>query len=129
MKRYYVSPVVERNVPGLGLERYLKVRDYAPSHIAAIADGQPLGFALVATPNHAVLIADTELNVLPDLPLDIRLSAMATAARAQLDAALVRVGLDPASFASSAAYRATVDAIGQTFDGNFSANNFDISDS
>jgi hypothetical protein len=132
MKRYYLCPVIGS---GSIADTYRAgVSGHGGNYVAVIPtgpDGRPLfpwALALVAAADHRPLTRDATLGPLPDVSLDIRMSALSQSAKAALDAALAKFGVDPAALVQNDGYREFVRSLGQALDAGFVETNFDVSD-
>lgn len=133
MKRYYLAPIVGN---GSRENPYrAKVQDYGVTHVAVVPTdpltGIPLfswALVLVSAPNHSTLLTDLDLTALPDFPLDAVLSALQAGVRNAMLTALANRGVDIGPINTNWGYRQVIRHVGQHLDGNFSENNFDVSD-
>jgi len=130
MKRYYLSPIIG---DGSSFDAYRpKLAEYGVSHVALIpsdAAGHPTAtwaLCLVDAPNHAALIADPALRVLPDFPLDGRLTALSPSGRTAAEAAVTHFGIATDTLDFSNGYRELIRSIGRRLIPSFNENNFDV---
>jgi hypothetical protein len=132
MKRYYLCPVIGSGT--IGDPYRAGVSGRGGSYVAVIPtgpDGRPLfpwALALVAATDHRPLTGDASLGPLPDVSLDLRMSAMSQSAKAALDAALAKFGVDLTLLVQNDGYREFVRSLGQALDAGFVETNFDVAE-
>ncbi len=133
MKRYYISKIIG---DGSDLNPYrTKVAGYGVNHVSVIendpATGAPLhafALCLVNAVNHAPLLIDPDIDALPDVGLDIKMSAVHTATKNALLSRLTARGFDTADFGTADGFRDVVKGIGLQLSPTFNENHFDVSE-
>lgn len=131
MIRYYIAPVIGT---GATLEDAFrsKISDYGVPTAVIIptgSDGKPTStwcLNVVNTKNHAPLLSDPEIFALPDVPLDIKLNAMAQAQQTRITNKMTELGIDTIHDGQTA-YREMLRKIGQKLAPTFNENNFWVS--
>lgn len=94
------------------------------------ADGRPSGtwaLAIVAAANHTPLRNRPGIDPMPDVSLDIRLSAVQAATRSQMEAAMARRGI-PALAGNADGYRELIQHIGRKASPAFDVDAFDVAE-
>lgn len=96
------------------------------------AQGQPVqtwGLTLVAARNHAPLRSVQGVDPMPDVSLDVRVSAIEAGAKAAMKAAMTRRGLNANAIVDGTdGYREVIRAVGQVANPAFDENALDITD-
>ena len=120
MNRYYLSPIIGTGAEG---DPYRpKIADYGVNWHGTIksdADGhpeKPWCLVLVEAPDHAKLLADTDLDPLPALPMDAPLALASDLSKSRVAAAAARRGIDTSRAKTMAEMVSTV---GRTLDPTF----------
>ena len=120
MNRYYLSPII-----GTGTEAdpyRPKIADYGGAWAGVIpsdAAGHPVKpwcLVLVEAAGHARLLADTDLDPLPALPLDMPLTSASKPTRDGLVASLAKIAVDAPEAKTLAE---VVDTVGRALDPDF----------
>ena len=120
MSRYYLSPII-----GTGTESdpyRPKIADYGVSWAGVIpsdAAGHPVKtwcLVLVEAADHAKLLADLDIDPLPNLPLDMPLTVMSSGGRDLLSAGLVKIAV---AVPEAKTMAEVVDAVGRALDPSF----------
>jgi len=128
-KRYYISPII-----GDGTETNpyrAKVSDHGKPWVGVIPTdetGKPIkdwALVLVDTANHKPIVDDNAIDALPDVSLDVKLSAIGSSERGKMASALAGRGISD-NTNSSDSYRVLVNGIGKQLDALFTVDNFDI---
>jgi len=128
-KRYYISPIV-----GDGSETNpyrAKVSDHGKPWVGSIptdATGKPTkdwALVLVDTVNHNTIVKDRTIDNLPDVSLDVKMSAIGSAEKGKMASALAGRGISDATN-SSDSYRTLLNGIGRQLDPDFTVDNFDV---
>ena len=137
-KRYYLSPVIERESPlGFGTEYLPKIKVDHPtvSSVQVIPLDPETGrprfpwcLVLVAARDHGPLQRDTALGHLPDFPLDGKVSAINVLARTRMNQALEKFGIDTAFIQGTDGYRDVIRTVGQLLTPAFHEDAFDVSE-
>lgn len=132
-KRYYISKIV-----GTGDEFdpfRPKIADYGVSWSGSIPSdpvtGHPLHsdcMVIVATPNHAVLKGDPDIDAMPDFPLDGKLSAITTGTKTAMFDALTARGFDVSGLGNTDGYREALQKVGLQRSPDFNIDNFDVAE-
>ena len=132
-KRYYLATVIVDVDPVEGGPRVrAKTAFYAISQSAVIPsgpDGMPLfNWALVVVNgvNHAPLLADSQIDALPDVPLDVKVNAITTSVRQDMSAALARRGIAAAVITQADGYRDVIRGLGRVLQADFNENGLDV---
>jgi len=137
MKRWVLSKIVSDPEPGLGnvyrmaIQRYPDL-DFAFGEIPVDPDtGIPTklyGFALIASKNMARFAGDPNIDVLPDFPLDGKISAMHGPTKAAMLENFVRYGIPTGIVNNADGFRDVVRGIGRTINASFVEDAFDVSE-
>lgn len=131
-KRYYLCDVI-----GDGTEDNPfrpAVADYGVNWSGSIPtgeDGRPTttwALVIVGAKDHAQLRKDARLDALPDFPLDGKVSAVNTASRNALTAAMSKRGVPTSGLQLADGYRDAIRQIGKSLDPAFDENKFDVAD-
>ena len=130
-KRYYISPIV-----GDGTEENpyrAKISDHGVPWVGVIPTDPVTGvptntWALtrVSTANHVAILKDKAVDALPDVSLDLKVSAIGNKERQSAQAILDKHGIGSISVGRSDSYRELIDGIGKALDSTFTSNNFDV---
>ena len=130
MKRYYVCDIVGT---GTRNDKYRsRIWDYGFTHtevFATDADNRPTSswaLVLVDTVNHTRLLADPQLDALPDVSLDAKVSAINATTRSDMVAKLTGRGIDTAFIGRADSYREVIQTLGQRLDANFDVKNLNV---
>ena len=127
MSRYYLSPII-----GTGTEAdpyRPKIADYGVSWAGVIQSntaGHPAKawcLVLVEATDHAKLLADTDLDALPALSIDVQLADAPKRTRDDLAASLTKIAVDAPAAKTLAE---VVDAVGRTLDPSFRVANLRV---
>lgn len=131
MKRYYLSPIIGTgawgdayrdviaDVPGVTRKALIKTD---PDTGAPLV---PWALVQVSTANHSRIISDKRNAVLPDVPLDVKLTAIQSATKAAMKNDFARFGIPTALIDNADGYRDAIRGIGSLLDPNFNENDFD----
>ena len=129
MKRYYISPIIG---DGTSTNPFrAKVSDYDVNATAVIPtgpDGRPLFawcLAKVAAIDHALLLADTTLEPLPDFPLDAKMTAMHGPTKDRMQQGLGRFSIS-VDVGRADGFRDVVRGVGRQLDADFHEDSFDV---
>lgn len=140
MKRYYICPIIEHEVePGL-IGYRLAIQEYpdTPFEGGEIPVdlnpespnyGKPLhkfGFVLVKSRYHGKFINNPNMIPLPQVDLDIKMSAIHTATKNKLIAGMQSLGIDTSFIGNADGYRDVIRGIGRIINPSFDENNFDV---
>lgn len=131
-KRYYISPIVGDG--SIDNPYRPKVADHGVAWSGAIPtgpDGKPLkpwALVIVAAKNHAALIADPDIDDLPDFPLDGKVSSVHTATKNAMKAKMEKRGIATGFVDGTDGYREVIRGIGKLLDPTFDENNFDVAE-
>lgn len=142
MKRYYVSDVIGdgsfNNPYRAAASAVAQAQTAAGNTSNSVAivptdptTGKPLftwALCLVASRNHQPFLADTRLNAMPDVTLDTKVNAVATATLNAAQAALQGRSISTSFISNSSGYRDFINGIGQQLQSVFSVDSFDVSD-
>ncbi len=132
-KRYYVVPIVQYEEDGIRKFR----ADLPPeikNYVAAIsldASGNPTrpwALVRVAAKNHLPILARSDIDALPDFPLDAKMSAMQQATKSAVRSRLQARGIALEAVDNADGFRDVVRAIGREINPNFHEENFDVSE-
>ena len=135
MKRYCISPIIGF---GTNAEPYrAAIADVAPvvSLIPTGPDGRPLYrfcFCLVSTDRLADVLAVTNSYVFPDYPLDAKMDAMESKARADMVQNIAAYNVDEKgktldiSHKDTDGFRDAVTKLAKQFDSAFTIDDFDV---
>lgn len=133
MKRYVISPIVGDG--SMDNPYRAKVQDMVTNCTAEIPtgdDGRPTSdwcLALVAAPNLGAIIADPEIDLLPDFSKDAKISSMHGPTKTAMLNALQRRGFPKAQFDGVDGFREVLRTVGRRLNPNFHEDSFDVSDS
>lgn len=131
-KRYYISPII-----GDGSENNPyrpKVADHGVAWSGAIPsgpDGKPTSswaLVIVAAKNHAAIIADKDIDDLPEFPLDGKVSAIQTQTKNAMKSKMEKRGISTAFVDGTDGYREVIRGIGRQLEPTFDENNFDVAE-
>lgn len=134
MKRYYACDLIG---DGSMDDPYRPaIADYGANYVAAyppqdVSTGAYQGshvLVLVNAVNHTKLMADAGADVLPDFPLDGKLSAMRTTTLKEMNTMLEGRGFS-VTWGNADGYRDVIRSVGQQLDPNFHEDNFDVAES
>lgn len=131
MKRYYVSKII--GTGAFGDAYRTKISDYGVNHSEEVptdANGVPTStwsLVIVNTVNHGPLLADPDLDVLPDFPMDAKMAAMHANTRSGMEQKLQARGINTTFLATVDGYRDVIRGLGRKLNPDFSENNFDVS--
>lgn len=90
---------------------------------------QPWGLVLVASRNHAPLRSIPGVDAMPDVSLDVRVSAIEAGAKGAMKAAMNSRGLNANAIVDGTdGYREVIRAIGRVAEPTFDENALDIAD-
>lgn len=131
-KRYYISPIIGDG--SIDNPYRPKVADHGVAWSGAIPTGpdgkpvKPWALVIVAAKNHAPLVADRDLDALPDFPLDGKVSAIQTATKNAMKNKLAARGIATAFIDGTDGYREVIRGVGRMLEPTFDENNFDVAD-
>lgn len=144
MKRYYVCkiigtgltafptdarrPAIDDIVDPVRLTRAFVVAD----HWGTNADGTPkLPWCIVIAsgPNHALAANVPDVDQLPDVALDAKISTIDTQVKGAILARLTARGIDTTVLRNSDSFRVLINLLGRLHEADFDVNNFDVQDS
>lgn len=133
MKRYYISQIVG---DGSDNDPYrAAVGDNAGIRVVSVIptgpDGRPTtawALCLVGAKDHAALRADPRNDMLPDFPLDGKVSAINNATKNAMLTRLRARGIDESFVTNTDGYREVIRGLGRQLDSNFSEDKFDVQD-
>lgn len=133
--RYYLTDIVGTGEADVD-EYRAALMDYGVSVQAGFPcdteTGAPLRdwtLAIVKADDHAPMIADARADVLPDYPLDGKVSGISSVAKAAMLAAMERRGIDTSEVDGTDAYREVIRAIGNAANATtaaFNENSFSV---
>lgn len=131
LRRLYLSPAY-LTMTSDGLTAITKAVDlYSPiAHSQKIALNQdgtlamPWGFCVIEVANHLPLLADSELAVLPEFPLDGRVSALTPGAVNVLKSGMGRFSIATSLVDNATGWREVVRGLGRLLDPDFNENDF-----
>lgn len=131
-KRYCIAKIIgdgtENNPYRSAIQKYNDL-EYEFGGIAQDpVTGQPTHtfvLAIVKTVNLGRLMADKDIELLPDFPLDGKMSAMQTVTKNRMSDALAKYGV---SISGADGYRDAIRTIGKLITPTFDENNFDLSE-
>lgn len=86
------------------------------------------GFALVSSRNVARFRNDADVDMLPDFPLDAKVSAMANPKRTEMKATLTKYGIPTSVVDTADGYRDVIRAVGRTIKPDFVEDSFDVTE-
>lgn len=128
--RYYLCDVIgdgtEENPYRADLEDAPNI-DGISAKIASGPDGRPVFpycLCVVEAKNHMPLRLRPNVDALPEVSLDNRMSAVSQAARARLDDAMARRKIPTTGFAVAEGYRDVIRLLGKRLDSTFDPDNF-----
>lgn len=130
-KKYYISPIVG---DGSEMNPYrAKISDYGKSWTGTIPSdpvtGIPLfdwALCIVSSVDHGLIVADRTIDRLPEVSLDIKVSAIGPAAKSRLDTAISARGIDSQVASPSNSYRDVINGIGRHLSPGFDVDSFDV---
>ena len=132
MKRYCIAKIIgdgtENNPYRSALKNYNDINHEFGEIAQDPITGQPTHtfvLAIIKTVNISRLIADKDIDVLPDFPLDGKMSAMQTATKNKLADALTKYGV---SIGGADGFRDAIRTIGRVIKPDFDENNFDLNE-
>jgi hypothetical protein len=99
--------------------------------LASNPDGTPkYPWCLVVATGRRFDLAQTnpDIDLMPDLPLDVKISAMQTATKAAMTSKMQARGIDTSLVGNSDGYRDVIRALGQLHAPSFNENAFDVSE-
>lgn len=130
MKRYYICPIVVEVDPEMGTMYIPKIAKYGvtASYEIRTVNGIPTtnwALCIVDAQNHGKLISDSEIDPMPDFPMDGKVSAIQTNVRNAMINRLQARGIDTSFIGNADGYRDVIRGIGRVINPNFDENNFD----
>jgi hypothetical protein len=137
MKQYYLSKLVQDDVPPGGLQWRPKIARFVGVNVAAVipvdpVTGKPLKdwcLCIVAARNHAQFRNDPDIDDLPDFPPDAKVSAMQKATKDRMMLNMRKRGIDDSVVDGADGYREVIRHIGRaTGYPDFNEDNFDVAD-
>jgi len=72
------------------------------------------------------VLKDKTMDALPDVSLDLKVSAIGNKERQRAQSVLDKHGISFVSVGQSDSYRELIDGIGKALDSTFTSNNFDV---
>ncbi|MCC6530922.1 MAG: hypothetical protein IT531_00095 [Burkholderiales bacterium] len=99
--------------------------------IASNPDGTPVHdwcIVLASGKNFALAAGNPDIDLLPDYPLDVKVSAMATPTKTAAFGRLMARSIDVSDLSSADGYRDLIRALGRKQDAAFHEDAFDIAD-
>ena len=130
-KRYYLSAIIGTGTDGDPIRPAVAdygvnfVAEYPPQDMTTGKYSRMECLVLVDAPNHTEIIKDTRASVMPDFPLDGKLSAMRSQTLTAMNTAATNRGYS-VTWGSADAYRDVVRSLGKQLNPNFSEDNFDV---
>lgn len=95
------------------------------------SDGRPnpnVAFARVGGKNLAPILSMSDVEILPDFPLDAKLNAMHTATRHRMKQQIVARGFDPSVVDDADGFRDVIRGVGLFLQPGFNEDTFDVSE-
>lgn len=132
MKRYYVSSIIGDG--SIENPYRPRVADHGVAwagNIPTGPDGKPTStwaLVVVDAKNHAALIADKDIDDLPDFPLDGKVSAIQNATKTTMKTKLAKRGIPTAFIDGTDGYREVIRGVGRLLQADFNENDFDVSE-
>lgn len=130
-RRYYICKVLDSVSPD-GRYVRLKLGDLGVDHSAVIGfdaagDPRPYGIAIVSAPDHTALLADADMDALPDVSLDVAWTAVPLAVRNTIRTRLQARGFSVAEIVAGRTYRQILRFLMRQLDSTADENAFDVS--
>lgn len=132
MKRYCIAKIIgdgtENNPYRSAIQKYNDLHYEFGGIAQDPITGQPTHtfvLAILKTVNISRLMADQDIDIFPDFPLDGKMSAMQTATKNKMVNALAKYGV---SISGADGFRDAIRTIGQMIQPDFDENNFDLSE-
>ena len=133
MKRYYLCPVIGTGAKGDPFRA--KISDLGHPHSAVIPSdpvtGAPLfSWCLVIAggADHTDILSDATIDAVPDIALDSKIGVLTLADRTALLGAMTIKPIDTTGLTVNSTLRDCIDKTGQTLQGAFNSNAFDVID-
>lgn len=132
MKRYVICSVLDG--PAFGEERFIrpKLYDMGVDHVAVIrftagGDPFPVCLALVSAADLSAVLADADVDALPDVSLDLLWSSLPSATRTAIRTRLLARGFTVTGIVAGLTVRQVLRYLGQQLRAEFDENKFDVS--
>lgn len=130
MKRYYISPIIGDG--SIDNPYRPKVADHGVAWSGIIqtdVEGKPLhpwALIVVSANNHASLLADKNIDALPDFPLDGKVGSIKTSTKTKMKNVMAARGIATSIAENADGYRDVIRGIGRVLQADFDENSFDV---